>query len=676
MAAVVRRLIKERGGKQVVVYVPDYFCNQSLSWMRGENCKIIFYPVTLECKPDWEKVDELVKNDHPPDLFILVHYFGFCNDIENAVDFCEKHGAKLLEDAAHALRPTSQIGNRGWATLFSPHKLLPFPPVGILTYKENVEDYFSAPPLGSFCKKSDIVWFLKRSLQSFLTDANINYKSFKSMPEFDYNGEDEAENNLSGSYETVSKTTIRWVLSLKDSLNDIAKKRKANYQKLEHVLSRFNNVKPAFDNDKNETIPYLFAFRSEEKTAYDIFKQLRLRRVPVQTWPDIAPEVLKKPENHCAALTLRKTILTLPIHQDVSNQQIAYMGDVLSDLLSTANSSGVINNNFAGRFKKNSKHGNAPCLERVERVKWNELSKKCNRFNMMQSWEYGDAKRLSQRWRPQRFALLDENAEPFGVLQALTISLPLIGGAVRINRGPLLFDDIWGANDCEETIEKAIQAVACGIKKRRWRYLNISFEFPENIKTAEALKKYGFRQKGGSAWGSTLLSLEKSVEEIRASFHGKWRNLLKKAEKSELELEHAEADDDLNFLINNYLQLQQDKNFSGIPEKLFRTMGSVTGGSWDFCPIFALKNQERVGGVLFVGHGDTSTYMVGWTSLEGRDLMANYFLLWQAILYFKGLGYKWFDVGGLNEDTPKGIAHFKQGLKGAPYRLVGNWAKY
>jgi lipid II:glycine glycyltransferase (peptidoglycan interpeptide bridge formation enzyme) len=72
-------------------------------------------------------------------------------------------------------------------------------------------------------------------------------------------------------------------------------------------------------------------------------------------------------------------------------------------------------------------------------------------------------------------------------------------------------------------------------------------------------------------------------------------------------------------------------------------------------------------------HGDTSTYFIGTTDDTGRKLQVNYVLLWEAILYAKKSGCEWFDIGGLNATTPKGIAHFKSGLNSELYSLVGEW---
>ena len=43
------------------------------------------------------------------------------------------------------------------------------------------------------------------------------------------------------------------------------------------------------------------------------------------------------------------------------------------------------------------------------------------------------------------------------------------------------------------------------------------------------------------------------------------------------------------------------------------------------------------------------------------------------MLESKDDGCKWFDIGGLDETTPKGIAHFKRGLNSNLYELSGEW---
>ncbi|MGR3219549.1 MAG: DegT/DnrJ/EryC1/StrS family aminotransferase, partial [Candidatus Anammoxibacter sp.] len=432
LAAVLRRLQKELKRKQIVVYIPDYFCNQSLVWLRNEKCNIKFYPIDLGFNPDWENVENIAKEDAPPDLFIIVHYFGFCNDVEQAGIFCEKYGAKLLEDAAHVLRPTGLIGKRGWLSLFSPHKLLPLPPLGIITYKESENDVHWDLTSESFCRANDFFWLAKRLTQSFLTKVQINYKTGSSLPDFDDNGQS-GINDLSGKgKEKASIVAIKWLYGLLCNLDKFALCRQVNYRIFEELFSKFPDINPGFGCKDSDTVPYLFVFRANETVTRKIFSELRSRMIPVQTWPDMPPEVLSNVRFHSKALKLRKTVLALPIHQNLTNNQILYMKNVLNDLLmSMSNNINKFNVDIK-KIDKNArdltiveKSDQLPGLIQIDKKQWNDLLQSCNRTNLMQNWEYGEAKRSSLCWKPKRFALQDEKGNTFGIVQVLMVSLPL-----------------------------------------------------------------------------------------------------------------------------------------------------------------------------------------------------------------------------------------------------------
>ena len=68
---------------------------------------------------------------------------------------------------------------------------------------------------------------------------------------------------------------------------------------------------------------------------------------------------------------------------------------------------------------------------------WDDLLFRCNNINLLQSWEYGEAKRNTEGWIPVRSLLLYLN-KPMGVVQTLIKKIPLLGGIARINRAPLI----------------------------------------------------------------------------------------------------------------------------------------------------------------------------------------------------------------------------------------------
>lgn len=95
------------------------------------------------------------------------------------------------------------------------------------------------------------------------------------------------------------------------------------------------------------------------------------------------------------------------------------------------------------------------------------------------------------------------------------------------------------------------------------------------------------------------------------------------------------------------------------------------------------KNGELVGAKLFFGNKNTVTFMYGATSKLGRKGKGGYELMWQSILYFKGLGFQFLDLEGVDDDRFPiftkgwgGFSHFKEKFGGVVLRLPPPYIKY
>ena len=86
----IKTLLRSRGKTKGVVFLPDYFCNQALMPLRLLPVRLVFYPVTEHLNPDWPLIDYLVFQHGSPDVFILVHYFGFPGEIQKLFNFVNK----------------------------------------------------------------------------------------------------------------------------------------------------------------------------------------------------------------------------------------------------------------------------------------------------------------------------------------------------------------------------------------------------------------------------------------------------------------------------------------------------------------------------------------------------------------------------------------------------------
>ena len=317
-------------------------------------------------------------------------------------------------------------------------------------------------------------------------------------------------------------------------------------------------------------------------------------------------------------------------------------------------------------------------LREAVKSEWDKLWSKVTISNLQQCWEYGDAKGIERKCSVYRFIINDEQGKPVGLVQTLVKEWPVLGGIAGVNRGPVLLNEDPTDAMYEEKMLEALKAYLLTAKDRKWYFVSIAPEMFETENALNQLKSLNLRhRKKQTAWGSSLLSLTFSEDELLSNIDGKWRNMLRKAQKSGLVISHEQGrTDSFNDLLSNYDELQKQKKFMGVPKKLLCEMAATEGDAYSFDLYSAHKNEQVAGMVVSVSHGTTSTYLIGYTNESGRKTNANYLLLWQAILDARGAGKIYFDLGGFNENTPKGVKKFKSGLKGEIYSLVGNYVSF
>ncbi len=317
-------------------------------------------------------------------------------------------------------------------------------------------------------------------------------------------------------------------------------------------------------------------------------------------------------------------------------------------------------------------------IREVNYEEWNAYFKSCRQVNMLQHWQYAAAKERDGKFKAVRFLVVDEVEQVVALVQFLTKTFPFIGGVARMNRGPLLVGDIH-CMDRVKVVSEVMSAIRNEARKRKWWMIQVAPELQESEAASQALLKLGFRQLPIEPWASGVFSLVQSEEKLMARLKAKWRNCLRKGLRLGVSVENSEeSNSDVDLLLKHYQKLQKDKGFSGISDSLIFELSCKNCDDWQFTIFIASEagkdnNKTPIGMLVTIHHGDTSTYFMGSTNDRGRKCQANYVLLWQAILHAKKTGCKWFDIGGLNNTTPKGIAHFKNGLNAEMYNLVGEW---
>jgi lipid II:glycine glycyltransferase (peptidoglycan interpeptide bridge formation enzyme) len=186
-----------------------------------------------------------------------------------------------------------------------------------------------------------------------------------------------------------------------------------------------------------------------------------------------------------------------------------------------------------------------------------------------------------------------------------------------------------------------------------------------------------------------LLDLQKSTDQLLSEMHQKTRYNIRLAQKKGLVV--SEKKDSETFWRLSQETSARDK-FRLHPKEHYEAM---LNSSSIYQLSLQLEGNTIVSGI-FVGFGDTFSYLHGASAYAHRSLMAPYLLQWSAIEQAKQLGFKWYDFYGLapeersnerwqtelvspenyhfdpqSEDA--GFTRFKLGFGGIVEAMPGTW---
>jgi lipid II:glycine glycyltransferase (peptidoglycan interpeptide bridge formation enzyme) len=165
----------------------------------------------------------------------------------------------------------------------------------------------------------------------------------------------------------------------------------------------------------------------------------------------------------------------------------------------------------------------------ANRDEWESLYIHCGKQYLTQSWSFGEAKRIAQKWFPERFAFeyAGQTVAICMVLKKRVFGVTLVS---RINRGPLFI----GFSPSKEIYEAVLKRL-----RNEWKYLIhgvllIAPALESKNWELEILNKSGFRRWTDYRWSSSLINLSPNESDIRKSLKEKWRYNLGLAERKGL----------------------------------------------------------------------------------------------------------------------------------------------
>lgn len=303
-------------------------------------------------------------------------------------------------------------------------------------------------------------------------------------------------------------------------------------------------------------------------------------------------------------------------------------------------------------------------VDKLDKNRWHELLKQFDDASIQQTWSMGAS---GQNKKHMSHLILKENDEIVGICQVAIRKNPIFKtGVADVYYGPL-----WRKRGSEEKVEHFHQMVKIlkdeYVGKRGFLLRIWPGEFDDSENGCPSiLKRLGFKQNHSLQRYRTLkLDISPPLDTLRKNLGKTWRLHLNRAEKSNYNVIEGSSDE----LYSIYLQLLKEmlarKRF--LPEVNYHTYRLIQNDLPEDLKMKIMVCEfegEPICCIICSAIGDTGIYLLGATGNKGLNLYGLNLLHWRMIEYFKELGFRWYDLGGIDPIKNPGTYQFKRGLAG------------
>ena len=300
---------------------------------------------------------------------------------------------------------------------------------------------------------------------------------------------------------------------------------------------------------------------------------------------------------------------------------------------------------------------------------WQQRFNKIRRSNILQSYVYAQAVCPIQRQKA-RWGLIIIDGQEAGLVQILEVGILWnLFHTLMLDRGPLWFEGFGGAAHIKIFFEVLTKQFPSRFGRKR-RFIP---EVDDGIAAQGLLKQAGLERIENQVGYETLWwDLTTGEDQARAALKGNWRGSLNKAERAGLSIEWDAEGALYSWLKPIYAADKAIRGYGGVSPKLLDNLAMFSTTENPMIIGKAALDGQDIAAVLFLTHGQSATYQIGWSSEEGRKTNAHHLLLWQARSVLQEYGITMLDLGGINDEA-EGIKKFKEGTNAKISKLVGQY---
>jgi len=295
---------------------------------------------------------------------------------------------------------------------------------------------------------------------------------------------------------------------------------------------------------------------------------------------------------------------------------------------------------------------------------------------LAQSWAYGDA--MMALGVPCLRAVVTQEASiksPWlSAAQFIVQRLPWFVRFSFCQGGP-----VWACELALPQQRAAVDLMRHTLPLRRPRMAlfspasDVRLGLAQGVPLAHAL---AHRRRLATGRSTVLLDLSAPESERRAALEQRWRNRLHVAERSPLKVRVCGSKaSDYGWLVQAEASQRKARGYLSLPVGFVGAFQSAQRKpSQALLTLSAELQNQRCAGMMFLVHGRTATYHLGWSDDSGREHSAHNLLMWRACALLAERGVQQLDLGGVNTLGNPGLARFKLGTGGRVVTWAGTFA--
>ena len=323
----------------------------------------------------------------------------------------------------------------------------------------------------------------------------------------------------------------------------------------------------------------------------------------------------------------------------------------------------------------------------ADRAAWNDALRRFPNAHILQSWEWGEFKRVTTGWQPLRLAFItrdgaaaalasvgERRVGPFSVMYApkgpvfdytdaetaaAVLSylerLAQRRGAVWLKIDPDVIASTGVPGDPDDIPYRPGQQFEQTLRARGWRFSADQPQFRNTI----------------------VIDLAASEDELLAQMSQNTRRKIRTAEKKGVTIRPG-TPADLDTLYALYETTARRDRFIIRPLAYYRQAWGAFMAAGLAHALIAEVEGAPVAHVILFRFGRTCWYFYGASANEHRERMPNYLLQWEALRWAKAQGCARYDLWGAPDvfdesDSMWGVYEFKRGFRGTVTRHIGAW---